>query len=201
MGGYLFCGQLGISSISEGMIVELNCKVTQSTYWKCKSAEAIANSSFSPCFRFLCILLSPHSFCFTFLPKYKEREGREGVTQEELQKHVVEIPKGLLQSQIISSIISNQATRTHIVIILCTFFDSHPSSTDISLQINSILGKNFVTSYFSLSNSVNYANSCRLFFPINVKPMMSLQETPAFLRSKGPAWSINMFRVLTRNFY
>lgn len=87
------------------------------------------------------------------------------------------------------------------MIILCIIFSSRPSATDVSLQINSILGKNFVTSYFSLSNSVKYVNSCRLIFPINVKPIMSLQETPASLRTKGPAWSINMFHVLTQNFY
>lgn len=68
-----------------------------------------------------------------------------------------------------------------------------------------LLGKNFITSNFSLSNSVKYANSCRLIFPINewchsvcVYP---LQETPASLRTKDPAWPITVFYVLTRNFY
>lgn len=121
MCGNLFCGQLGISSISELMIVELNCKVTQSTYWKCHLMLFLTllflsvSGSFASCYHHeVSVLLS-------FLSIRKGKGGSGGAAQEELQKYIVESPKGLLQSQIISSIIFNQATRTHIVIIFHIF--------------------------------------------------------------------------------
>lgn len=112
MCGYLFCGQLWIRSILELMIVEINCKVTQFTYWKYHLVLFLTllflpvSGSFASCYqREASVLLS-------FLSIRKGKGERGGAAQDELQKYIVGSPKGLLQSQIISSIIFNQATRT-----------------------------------------------------------------------------------------
>lgn len=54
---------------------------------------------------------------------------------------------------------------------------------------------------------MKYVNFCILIFFNKCKSndvtvcMYSLQEIPVSLKTKGPDWSINMFGVLTRNFY
>lgn len=110
----------------------------------------------------------------------------------------MESPKGFLQSQIISSMIFNQATRTHIVIIF-HIFNSCPCGTDVSLQISSLSGKNFVTSYFSLSNSVKYVNFCRLTNDVTVCVLIA--GNSSLSENKSSSLIHQYVPFLTQNFY